>query len=69
MATLVERMSHEQMLERAEKAKRRSERYAEIEHNCEARGLYEEALEAIRMRREQEATADYWRTRAGRDSD
>ncbi len=57
------------MLDRAAKAERRGERYAEIERNCEARGLYEEALEAIRMRREHEATADYWRTRANRDSD
>ena len=68
MATLVEKMSNEKMLERAEKAERRCRRYAEIERRCEERSLYEEALEAIRMRREQEATATYWRERAGRDS-
>ena len=57
-------MNHEQMLDKAEKAERRCARYAEIEQRCEARGLYEEALEAGRMRHEHEATALYWRGRA-----
>ncbi|MGZ5307891.1 MAG: hypothetical protein ACXWW8_07000 [Solirubrobacterales bacterium] len=59
-------MTHERMLEKAEKAERRCERYREIERRCEERGLYEEALEAERMRNEHVATLLYWRERAQR---
>jgi hypothetical protein len=65
MSTLVERIPRDKMLAKAEKAERRGVRYAEIRERCEARGLYEEALEAERMRQEQAITADYWRDRAG----
>jgi hypothetical protein len=57
-------MDPQRMREKAEKAERRSERYADVEERCQARGLYEEALEAERMRQEHAATALYWRDRA-----
>jgi hypothetical protein len=57
-------MTVEQMRFRAEQAEHLSERYAELEQERERSGLYEEALEARRVRHEQEAAAMYWRQRA-----
>ena len=65
-ATEIDHMDPQKMLEKAAKAERRSERYADVEERCQARGLYEEALEAERMRYEHAATAHYWRNRAKR---
>lgn len=57
-------MTHEQMLYRARRAEQLRKRLAEVERDREATGLYEEALEARRLRVEQEAAAVYWRSRA-----
>jgi hypothetical protein len=57
-------MTVEQMRFRAEQAEHLSERYKELERERERLGLYEEALEARRVRNEQEAAALYWRSRA-----
>jgi len=57
-------MTHEQMSDRAAKAERLRQRYQELERERENAGLYEEALEARRMRHEQAAAALYWRARA-----
>jgi len=54
---------------RADRISRRSrpqhllERYSELERESETAGLYEEALEARRLRLEQEASVVYWRER------
>ena len=55
-------VSHVQF--RAEQAERLRDRYDQLERDREREGLYEEALEARRMRHEQEAAAIYWRSRA-----
>jgi hypothetical protein len=57
-------MTEQQMIHRAEQAEHLRERYEELERERERSGLYEEALEARRMRHEQEAAAFYWRSRA-----
>jgi hypothetical protein len=57
-------MTEQQMMFRAEQAEHLKDRYLELERERERSGLYEEALEARRMRHEQEAAAIYWRERA-----
>jgi hypothetical protein len=57
-------MTSEQMIYRAQQAEHLRERYTELEHEREQAGLYEEALEARRLRLEQEASVIYWRDRA-----
>jgi hypothetical protein len=57
-------MTPEQMKHRAQQAEQLLERYAELERERETAGLYEEALEARRLRLEQEASVLYWRERA-----
>jgi hypothetical protein len=57
-------MTPEQMIYRAHQAENLLERYSELERERESAGLYEEALEARRMRLEQEASLIYWRSRA-----
>ena len=57
-------MTEQQMMFRAEQAEHLKERYKLLEREREQSGLYEEALEAKRMRHEQEAAAIYWRSRA-----
>jgi hypothetical protein len=57
-------MTAEQMNYRAQQAETLLERYRELEREHEDAGLYEEALEAKRMRLEQEAAVKYWRSRA-----
>jgi len=57
-------MTLEQMIYRAQQAEHLLERYAELERDRESAGLYEEALEARRLRLEQEASITYWRSRA-----
>jgi hypothetical protein len=52
------------MIHRAEQAEQLRRHYEELEREREQAGLYEEALEAKRMRHEQEAAAIYWRERA-----
>ena len=60
-------MTEQQMIVRAEQAEQLRDRYDELERERERAGLYEEALEARRMRHEQEAAAIYWRSpRRGR---
>ena len=54
----------EQMIYRAQQAEHLRERYTELEQEREQAGLYEEALEARRLRLEQEASVIYWRDRA-----
>jgi hypothetical protein len=56
-------MTAEQIEYRAQQAQHLLERYREIEQEHEQAGLYEEALEARRLRLEQEASVDYWRER------
>ena len=56
-------MTEQQMAFRAEQAEKLKERYIELERERERAGLYEEALEARRMRHEQAAAATYWRSR------
>lgn len=65
MATLVERLSKEEMVAKAEKAEARGEKYRKRRDGLENVGMCEEALDAERMRLECEATALYWRNRAG----
>jgi len=60
-------MTTEQMIFRAEQAEHLKDRFAELEREREGSGLYEEALEARRMRLEQEAAVLYWRSRANGD--
>jgi len=57
-------MTEQQMMFRADQADHLKDRYLELERERERSGLYEEALEARRMRHEQEAAAIYWRSRA-----
>jgi hypothetical protein len=57
-------MTTEQMIYRAKQAEHLLDRYRELESEREAEGLYEEALEARRLRLEQEASIIYWRSRA-----
>jgi hypothetical protein len=57
-------MTPEQMIYRAQQAEQLLERYTELERERETAGLYEEALEARRLRLEQEASVIYWRSRA-----
>ncbi|HEY6771289.1 MAG TPA: hypothetical protein VI035_02445 [Solirubrobacterales bacterium] len=61
-------MTSDQMNFRAQQAEHLLERYTELEREQESAGLYEEALEARRLRLEQEAALSYWRERAS-DSD
>ena len=56
-------MTSEQMEYRAQQAEHLRERYSQLERERESAGLYEEALEARRLRLEQEASVDYWRQR------
>jgi hypothetical protein len=56
-------MTAEQMEYRAQQAEHLLERYSQLERERETAGLYEEALEARRLRLEQEASAVYWRER------
>jgi hypothetical protein len=56
-------MTPEQMEYRAQQAENLLERFSELERERESAGLYEEALEARRLRLEQEASVDYWRSR------
>jgi hypothetical protein len=57
-------MTYEQMNYRAQQAEHLLERFSELEREHESAGLYEEALEARRLRLEQEAALSYWRDRA-----
>jgi hypothetical protein len=57
-------MTTEQMNYRVQQAEHLLERFIELEHERERAGLYEEALEARRLRLEQEAAVIYWRERA-----
>jgi hypothetical protein len=57
-------MTSEQMIYRVQQAEHLLERYAELEREREAAGLYEEALEARRLCLEQEGAVGYWRDRA-----
>jgi hypothetical protein len=57
-------MTTEQMNYRAQQAEHLLERFSELERERERAGLYEEALEARRLRLEQEAAVIYWRERA-----
>jgi hypothetical protein len=57
-------MTPEQMIYRAKQAEHLLEQYADLEREREHAGLYEEALEARRLRLEQEASVSYWRERA-----
>jgi len=57
-------MTSEQMNYRARQAEHLLERYTQLEHELESAGHYEEALEARRLRLEQEASVSYWRDRA-----
>jgi hypothetical protein len=57
-------MTSEQMNYRAQQAEHLLERFSELEREHESAGLYEEALEARRLRLEQEAAVSYWRDRA-----
>lgn len=57
-------MTTEQMEYRAQQAEHLLERYVQLERERETAGLYEEALEARRLRLEQEASVIYWRGRA-----
>jgi hypothetical protein len=56
-------MTPEQMEYRAQQAQLLLERYCDLERERETAGLYEEALEARRLRLEQEASVTYWRER------
>jgi len=56
-------MTPEQMEYRAQQAEHLRERYSQLERERESAGLYEEALEARRLRLEQEASVNYWRER------
>jgi hypothetical protein len=60
-------MTSDQMNHRAQQAEHLLERYIELEREHESAGFYEEALEARRLRLEQEAAISYWRDRASED--
>jgi hypothetical protein len=66
MATLVEKFSKEEMLAKAEKAEKRATKYSQRRDGLEKVGMAEEACDAEKVRLECEATALYWRNRAGR---
>jgi hypothetical protein len=57
-------MTSDQMNYRAQQAEHLLDRYTELEREHESAGFYEEALEARRLRLEQEAALSYWRERA-----
>jgi hypothetical protein len=57
-------MTSDQMNYRAQQAEHLLERYSELEREHQSAGFYEEALEARRLRLEQEAAVSYWRDRA-----
>lgn len=57
-------MTEEQTIDRAKRAERLKVHFSEIQRDLERDGLYEQALEAQRLCREQEAAARYWRERA-----
>jgi hypothetical protein len=57
-------MTTEQMIHHAKRAEQLHKRLTEVEQEREATGLYEEALEARRLRLEHDAAALYWRSRA-----
>ena len=57
-------MTSEQMIYRAQQAEHLLKRFTELERESESAGLYEEALEAHRLRLEQKAAVSYWRERA-----
>ena len=57
-------MTPEQMIYRARQAETLLHRYTDLERERERDGLYEEALEARRLRLEQESAVSYWRSRA-----
>jgi hypothetical protein len=61
-------MTSDQMNYRAQQAEHLLERYTELEREHQSAGLYEEALEARRLRLEQEAAVSYWRDRASEDA-
>jgi hypothetical protein len=61
-------MTTEQMLHRAELAERLLRRFSRLEREQGQAGLYEDALEARRLRHDQEAAALYWRRRAAGDA-
>jgi hypothetical protein len=56
-------MTAEQIEYRVQQAENLLERYRDLEGERETAGLYEEALEARRLRLEQEASVIYWRER------
>jgi hypothetical protein len=56
-------MTAEQIEYRVQQAENLLERFRELEGERETAGLYEEALEARRLRLEQEASVIYWRER------
>jgi len=56
-------MTPEQMAYRAQQAEQLLDRFRRLETEREQAGLYEEALEARRLRLEQEASVEYWRSR------
>jgi hypothetical protein len=56
-------MTQEQMIYRARQAEQLIGRYQQLERERERAGLYEEALEARRLRLENEASVYYWRSR------
>ncbi len=60
-------MTSDQMNYRARQAEHLLRRYTELEREHESAGFYEEALEARRLRLEQEAAVSYWRDRAEQD--
>jgi hypothetical protein len=60
-------MTSDQMSYRAQQAETLLKRYTELEREHESAGFYEEALEARRLRLEQEAAVTYWRDRATQD--
>jgi hypothetical protein len=64
IAPIKNEMTKEQMIHRAKRAEQLHRRLFEVEREREATGLYEEALEAKRLRLEHEAAAQYWRSRA-----
>ena len=56
-------MTQEQMNYRAQQAEQLIGRYRQLEREREQAGLYEEALEARRLRLENVASVVYWRSR------
>ena len=53
------------MIDRIERAEKANRRLSEVEREHEQAGFYEEALEARRLRLDQEASVLYWRARVG----